>query len=799
MSLLASMILLSTSTAGAGSLAPVVLPAQATDTEITVQTQKPTVKVNPGMYGIFFEEINQAGEGGVYAELIRARGMEDGDASRLPTGWSADVSGTGNSVSLDPTDTPDPSRPASLRIVQGSLGKARAINDGFWGVPVEAGKTYRLVIWAKSDVTLKASVESSKGELAAEAKITTVGGWGRIEMNLRSTLTDPNARFVLSLAEPGTAKVAFASMMPTDTWKGRKNGLRKDLAGLIEGFKPGFVRFPGGCFIEGNDLPQAFDWKKTIGPVEKRQPHTRSFWGYPASNGLGFHEYLQWCEDLNAKALFVANCGMSHTQVAPMSEMKRYVQDTLDAIEYANGPITSTWGAKRAANGHPKPFNLKYIQIGNENGGPAYDERYALIGKAVKERYPEIEIIANVWGGVPKSYKLEIIDEHYYSNPPFFWRNANRYDKYDRSGPKIYVGEYAVTRGSGTGNLAAALSEAAFMTGMERNADIVHMASYAPLFVNVNNRQWNPNAVVFDNHRAYGTPSFWVQSLFANHRPDRVLSYSTVAPKAEVQPLSGTFGIQTWRTAAEFKDVQMEADGDVIFKSEELKADRLNLRRGAWSLTDGVLKQTSEEEDRRAVVERFEIPKANKVTLSLKAKKLKGYEGFIIMMAVGQDRELQWNLGGWGNTVHAFQVDGERTGKGVEGRIETDRWYDIKLVREGKTLSAYLDGKLIEQIEDVAVPNFAAVAGIDEKKNEIILKVVNGSSKERAVQLNFEGMKATSKATGFVLGGGGLMEENSFDQPSKFAPRRFDLPKLEPKSVVKFAPNSLTILRIPRK
>ncbi len=795
MSLLASMVLLSTGP----SIAPMIVPSQSTDTQISVSTKTPTVKVNPGMYGIFFEEINQAGEGGVYAELIQARGMEDGDAKRLPTGWSGDVSGDGNSVTVDPTDTPDPARPASLKIVQAASGKARAINSGFWGVPVEKGKTYRIVLWAKSKAPIRLALETASGAEIGPMKMKGTGVWQRYEITWGSPVTDPKARFVISLAEAGTAHVAFASMMPKETWKGRKNGLRKDLAGLIEGFKPGFVRFPGGCFIEGHDLPQAFDWKKTLGPVETRKPHTRSFWGYPASNGLGFHEYLQWCEDLGAKALFVSNCGMSHTQVAPMSEMKRYVQDTLDAIEYANGPITSTWGAMRAANGHPEPFNLKYIQIGNENGGPAYDERYALIGKAIKERYPEIEIIANVWGGVPKSYKLEIIDEHYYSNPTFFWRNANRYDKYDRSGPKIYVGEYAVTRGSGTGNLAAALSEAAFMTGMERNADVVHMASYAPLFVNVNNRQWNPNAIVFDNHRVYGTPSFWVQSLFANHRPDRVLSHSVVSPKAEVQPLSGTFGIQTWRTAAEFKDVQMEADGKVVFQSNELKSDRLDLRRGAWSLTDGVLKQTSEEEDRRAIVERFAIPKANKVTLSLKAKKLKGYEGFIIMMALGQDRELQWNLGGWGNTVHAFQVDGERTGKGVEGRIETDRWYDIKLVREGKTLSAYLDGKLIEQIEDVAVPNFAAVAGIDEKKNEIILKVVNGSSSERAVRLNLDGMKATTKATGFVLGGGGLFEENSFEQPSKFAPRKFDLPRLSPSAVVKFAPHSFTVLRIPRK
>ncbi len=787
------MMILSLFLAGGLSAAPPV--------QVRVHADQPTARVSPAMYGVFFEEINQAGEGGLYAELLRTRGMEDGSGDRLPTGWKAFGDLGAGSVRLDATTVPFAARPHSLKIERASLGaRVGVVNEGFWGIPVRAGGRYRLTLWVRGGVPLEVALEAADARRLASTTFAAVGdGWRRVEATLRPGRSDAKARLVIAPSKPGTAWLGFASLMPLETWKGRKNGLRTDLAGRIASLRPGFVRFPGGCFVEGHTLAQAFDWKRTLGPVEGRPPMPRIFWGYPSSNGLGYHEYLQWCEDLGARALFVANCGMSHTEVAPMEKMDRYVGDALDAIEYANGPSTSKWGALRAKNGHPKPFNLRYLQIGNENGGPAYDERYALMARAIKARYPEVELIANVWGGVPKSTPLEIIDEHYYSNPAFFWRNAGRYDGYDRQGPKVYVGEYAVTRGSGNGNLAAALAEAAFMTGMERNADVVRMTSYPPLFVNENNRQWNPTAVVFDSSRSYGTPSYWVQWLFANHRPDRILRHQVKAPAPPVLPLTGRVGLQTWHTQAEFRNVELEVDGRPLLRSAELSAAKVQALRGDWRVADGLLRQTSLDEDRRALFEGVEIPPAEKVVLRLQARKLGGREGFIVMMGVGPGGELQWNLGGWDNTVHAFQIDGQRTGRGVPGRIESGRWYDIRIEREGATTRAYLDGKPVEQIEDVPTPDFAAVAGIDERANEIIVKAVNGAATARRTELVLDSVRLGGSARGLVLRGNHLLDENSFDAPDRIHPRPFRLGHVAPRMTLTLEPYSVTVIRIPRR
>lgn len=746
------------------------------------------------MYGIFFEEINQGGEGGLYAELVRTRGMEGGTSERLPVGWKAVGSVTPS------TDTPNPSRPISLKITRRTPDeKVAAVNEGFWGIAVKARENYRLTLWLKSDVPLRAALQDEKGNAIGSTVVTPKGtGWQRFEVGVRATKTVTKGSLSLSPATPGTANIAFASLMPPDRWKGRDNGLRNDLATHINGMKPGFVRFPGGCFIEGNTLAQAFDWKKTVGPVETRHG-LGSFWGYPISNGLGFHEFLQFSEDLGARGLFVANCGMSHNQVATDAEMPRYVQDALDALEYAKGPVTSKWGAMRAKNGHPKPFDLHYIEIGNENGGASYERGYKMLAEAIKANYPDVELVADVWGGTPKSYPLELIDEHYYNNPAFFWRNAARYDRYDRSGPKVYVGEYAVTRGCGNGNLAAALGEAAFMTGMERNADVVRMASYAPLFANVNNRQWNPNAIVFDNHRSYGTPSYWVQWLFGNHVPTRVLETRVKAPIREPEPLSGGVGLITWRTGAEFKDVKLESDGKVVFDGSNLGQSGLTFRGGDWSAEGGLIRQTKEEDDRRMTFKGISFPVGKKVTLSMKARKLSGAEGFIVVLATSPSRTVQWNLGGWGNTVHAFQINDERVGRGMPAKIESNRWYDIRLEAEGGTIRGYLDGKFVEEVQNEASPDFAAVAGIDEKTNEIVIKAVNGDGKTREVQLNISGAKLGSTAKGVVLHGNDLDDENSLDNPDKIHPETFKLSGVSSVMKVKLAPYSVTVLRIPRR
>ena len=321
------------------------------------------------------------------------------------------------------------------------------------------------------------------------------------------------------------------SLFPEETYQG--HACRTDLAQMLKDMQPAFVRFPGGCYVEGDELANAFRWKRTIGDVAERPGHW-NLWGYRSNDGLGYLEYLQLCEDLGTEPLFVINCGMAHKDVVPMEQMPEFVQDALDAIEYANGDAgTTKWGKLRAEHGHPAPFGMKYIEIGNENGGPAYDERYALFYDAIKAKYPDINIVANV---PTRQRPTEILDEHYYSLPEFFMSNAFRYDTYDRNGSHIYVGEYAVTQNAGQGNLRAAIGEAAFMTGMERNADVVVMSSYAPLFVNPGWRRWNPNAIVFDASRSYGTPSYHVQAMFAQHRPDVILPLELKSPPLSTKP-----------------------------------------------------------------------------------------------------------------------------------------------------------------------------------------------------------------------------------------------------------------------
>ena len=329
------------------------------------------------------------------------------------------------------------------------------------------------------------------------------------------------------------------------------------------------MRFPGGCWVEGETRERMYNWKKTIGNVDARTP-LWNIWGYNATHGLGYHEYLQLAEDLGATSLFDINCGMSHKETVPMDQMSQWVQDALDAIEYANGPTNTFWGARRAAAGHPAPYHLQYLEIGNENGGPAYAERWPLFVKAIRAKYPEIKFLANHWmGGYPKAPMPDIVDEHFYDTPEWFMRHATHFDKYDRKGPKIFVGEYAVTRNCGLGNLRGAQGEAAFMTGLKRNSDHVIMASYAPLLVNLNHRAWNPDLINFDSSRWYGLPSYYVQKLFAENRGDVSVPTTVEAPPTERELPRGMIGVGTWNTAAEFKNIKVTApDGSVLLADD---------------------------------------------------------------------------------------------------------------------------------------------------------------------------------------------------------------------------------------
>ncbi len=346
--------------------------------------------------------------------------------------------------------------------------------------------------------------------------------------------------------------------------------------------------------------------------------------------------------------------------------MNEFVQDALDAIEYCNGPVDSPWGSLRPQAGHARPFNLKYMEIGNENGGPAYQERYALFHDAIKAKYPDMILIADV----PTELRsTEIVDEHYYNSPEFFIQQAHRYDTYKRDGAKVYVGEYAVTQGCGQGNLRAAVGEAAFMTGMERNSDVVVMSSYAPLFVNVNHRGWNPDLINFDSHRVYGIPSYYVQQMFSLNRGDVVLPVEVSAPVTTTTPKGGAVGVGTWMTQAEFKDIKVTRGNETLYSCDFADGTQgWKLLSGDWTTQDGHLRQNSGADNVRAIVG---DKTWNDYTYSLKARKLGGAEGFLILFRVQHENAKSWwNIGGWGNVRHALEMDGV-VSEGVPGRIET--------------------------------------------------------------------------------------------------------------------------------
>lgn len=759
-----------------GALTGAEVPGGAT---LRVQVDQPGHLVPETLWGLFFEEINCAGDGGLYAELVRNRSFEDAETAEH---WSLVAGETGKgTIGLDASTPLSPRNPRSLKLTVANAGGGRVgvANRGYWGMAVTRGETYRLQFAARAAEGFAgpviASLESADGTVYARRQVSGLGpDWRSFELALKAKASDPKTRLVLSLDRPGTVWLDTVSLFPVKTWKNRANGLRRDLAQMLDDLEPAFVRFPGGCWVEGDTMPFAYRWKETIGPLGDRRTQY-NIWRYQSTHGLGYHEYLQMCEDLDAEPLFVINCGMSHREVVPLNKMNEYVQDALDAIEYANGPTTSTWGALRARHGHPAPFGMKYLEIGNENGGPAYLERWALFHDAVKARYPEIRLIANVWGGYPTNRMPEIVDEHYYSSPEFFFNNAAKYDTYDRRGPKVYVGEYAVTAGCGQGNLIAALGEAAFMTGMERNSDVVVMASYAPLFVNVNHRGWNPDLINFDSARAYGTPAYYVQQLFAQHRPDRVLPVTVTQPATRpVGMKHGGVGLGTWATQAEYKDLQVTR-GDTALYTADFAAGLAGWKpgKGEWKTQDGALRQSDSGEDRRITTGDTGW---RDYTVTVKARKLGGAEGFLLMFAVQDDANwCWWNVGGWGNTRHAIERSsggGKATlGNDAPGKIETGRWYDLRVELQGDRIRCFLDGKLVHDVTVATPQALYASAGTVGKAGTVVLKVVNASDRPEPVRIRLDGVARVKRGgSALVLTSGGPADENSLEAPRRVAP-----------------------------
>jgi alpha-L-arabinofuranosidase len=523
--------------------------------EIIVQVNKPVADVKPTMWGVFFEDINFAADGGIYAELVKNRSFE----FSLPMmGWKQ-VRLDGNGRTLPTFYSPsNPLNPHFLEvIVDAPAGSFGIVNEGFRGMGIKKDETYNFSVNARvaANSTLKMKLEllNSTGKVIGNAEIGGLTNlWKKYTAAIKATETDPQSQFRILWSGNGTIDIDMVSLFPSTTWKNRPGGLRSDLVQLIADLKPGFVRFPGGCIVEGRNLANRYQWKTTIGPVEDRilimnrwnvEIQNRQTPDYFQSFGLGFYEYFLLAEDMGAEPLPVLNCGMSCQfdagEVVPLSDLNPYIQDALDLIEFANGGIATKWGKLRSSMGHAKTFNLKYLAVGNEQWDVQYIERYKEFEKTIKAKYPEIKIVSGsgpsasgqlfdyAWSELRKMGPA-LIDEHYYMPPDWFLKNAGRYDSYDRKGIRVIAGEYAAHGKEGNepesrNSWYSALSEAAFMTGMERNADIVNMASYAPLLAHVEAWQWRPDLIWFDNLNAIGSPNYYVQKIFSNYKGTQVI------------------------------------------------------------------------------------------------------------------------------------------------------------------------------------------------------------------------------------------------------------------------------------
>jgi alpha-L-arabinofuranosidase len=771
-------------------------PGPDPDARLVVRVDRPGAAVSPLLYGVFFEEINRAGEGGLFAEMVQNRSFED-SLDKINAWTLVKDDAVKGAMALDASRPMNARNVHALRLELGGPGRVGAANEGFNGVSVEAGKPYRFTLYARGSHgftgAIAVALESAEGKVIAKADTGGVGtDWTKHDGVLKSMATDPKARLVVSIDAPGTVWVDQVSLMPGDASDARP--FRADLLEKLRAMRPAFVRFPGGCYVEGNRLQNAFRWKDSIGDPAQRPGHW-NLWGYRSSDGLGYLEYLELCEELDAEPMHVINCGMAHEDHATPERLAEFIQDALDSIEYANGdPKTTTWGKLRASHGRERPFKLRLLEIGNENGGPVYEAAYAAFHDAIRAKYPDIQLIANV---PVRSRTPDIVDEHYYNSPTFFLRNSGRYDAYDRTGPKIYVGEYAVTQGSGQGNLIAALGEAAFMTGMERNGDQVVMTSYAPLFVNAGWRQWNPDAIVFDASRSFGTPSYHVQAMFGANRADTVLPVEVQAPSASQAVASGRIGIGTWNTQAEFKDISFtDENGKTLFQFDPEKGLKpWTTRGGNWEVADGVVRQTSDATPALAFAGDSSWTTGS---LRLKARKTGGAEGFLISFQSDRPgRKNWWNLGGWGNQRHGLEHD-NLPGDDRPGRIETGRWYDVAIEITAAGVTCSLDGKVVHDVKTAPIQGLYAVAGLDAKTKEIILKVVNPTGSARLASITLEGAPALAPTgTAITLSGPGPLAENSFETPEAIAPIKSEVGGVGPKFTHAFPAWSVSVLRLP--
>ena len=722
--------------------------------------------IGPLHYGIFYEEINHAGDGGIYAELIRNGSMEENGSK--PDYWSTIGSASFSIISKNLINGVQ-KHALQLNMTQGGDGIR---NAGYWGINIVEGQTYKANFWIRTtenwsgDLTLTLESETGDDLGHSVVSINDAGTWKKYTVLITAIGSSKQGSFTVRGSKAGTLYLDCVSLFPP-TFKDRENGMRIDLAEKLAALHPRFMRFPGGCYIEGGNR---YQWRHTIGPVEERLGIYNSQWGYPVTNGMGFHEFLQLCEDLGAEPMFVVNMGMGHGWVQDYQHIQDFIQEALDALEYANGDASTVWGAKRIAAGHPEPFGMRLMEIGNENynynsnnnsdQSDHYAERYRQFYDAIKARWPEVIFIGNVeaWGTDNPTWRnanpVDVVDEHYYKSPDWFAGNYRKYDNASRTNHKIYVGEYAVTSDYGTnGTLKAALGEAIYMAGMERNSDVCVMASYAPIFKNENDSQWDPDMLHYNAYTSFGTPSYWAQQMMAATVGHQNITWTATGNSIGLE--EACLGVGSWGTEATYSNIRVtDAEGKTVFEQTEAVTSPRS--------TNGTYRT-------------FDV-RTDNCTIEMDAVKNSGDEGFLITFAyVDTGNYAWWNLGGWGNARHGVEQakNGTKTTLAtVDGSIRTGQTYHIKIVRSGQTARCYLDGKLIHTVTLVEETGqrLYLCASLNEAEDTAIVKVINYSGEQVPAMLCFTDATINGNAKVRILSHADNYAENSLSAPLNVCP-----------------------------
>lgn len=797
--------------------------------------------ISDTMFGIFFEDINYAADGGIYAELVRNRSFEfnssDNSSFNALTGWQTlNRSGSGTTATVvNDGERLNAMNRNYLKLDAAAAGDGVRNTSFNNGVAVKSGDVYTASVWARSttaqDLTLR--VENNDNTAVSATTTVAIDGsdtWKKYEVEVTASATTDAGRFAVLAGAASTIRLDMVSFVPEDRWVGPVNGksvLRKDLAEKVADMKPSFVRFPGGCvtnvgtfksYEESNytDRRRTYQWKETIGPIEER-PTNWNFWGYNQSYGIGYLEYFELAEDLGAEPLPVLSvgangCGSTIPEMKDEASINRWVDDTVDLIEFANGGADTEWGAKRAALGHPEPFDLKMIGLGNEENTTTFEANFPKFRDAVKAKYPDMQIISNsgpdssgarfdtLWN-FNRAQKVDMVDEHYYRDPSWFLANNHRYDSYDRNGPKVFLGEYA-SRGN---TFANALSEASYMTALQRNADVVRLASYAPLLANESNVQWTPDAIWFDNDESWSSANWEVQKMFGNNVGDEVVPSSFDGAVNQPEDISGGVFLSTWSTAAEYDNLTVKSNGtgDTLFSDTFDDASKWSPQSGTWAATGGSYVQSSTSvNDARSIVTGAYAKDWSNYTLELDATKQAGAEGFLVGFgAKGSNDFYWWNIGGWNNTRSVLQkASGGAASevKALEGKsLTTGQKYRIKVVVEGHTISLYLDGELqMTYDESASTEKLFQVVTRDKASGDLVAKVVNTSTRpvRTAVDVSDVGIKGAGKVT--QLTASSLTDTNSKSSPTKVVPVTTGLNGLSDAFTYEFPASSVTFLRM---